>query len=181
MSNGPAHSRAVARFRELPHGFALRSRSAKPCVRRRDATKKPVSAFQVLFWDALARAWRYYDVMIARVYRGTSSFVPPVLTIDGSGRVYQGLVSFGNPVLNIDGDRIYKGRFAIGPPIATLRGNYVYPGAAGNSAPIATVDGETAYKGINAYGMPVATAQGGGKMGAAVAAVYFLLLQDVSA
>jgi hypothetical protein len=180
MSNGPAQSRAVARFRELRHGFALRSRSAKPCVWRRDATKKPVSAFQVLFGDALARAWRYYDVMIARVYRGTSSLVPPVLTIDSAGKVYQGVVSLGRPVLNIDGDRIYQGGFSAGTPLATVRGNYVYPGAVGNSAPFATVDGERAYKGINAYGMPVATAQGGGKMGAAVAAVYFLLLQAVS-
>ena len=114
--------------------------------------------------------------MIARVFRGTSVFVPPVLTIDDSGKVYQGMVSFGKPVLNIQGDCIYQGGYALGTPIATVRGNYVYPGARGQSAPLATVDGDKAYEGNKPTGAPLATIQGGDKMDAAVAAVYFLLL-----
>lgn len=140
------------------------------------AHRQRTSETFTLFRDALTQGWRYYGVMIARIYRGTSSFVPPVLTIDNSGLVFQGTFSYGRPIMNIDGDRIYKGGFPAGTPIATVRGNYVYSGAVANSAPVATVEGNKAFKGNNPNGTPIATALDGGKMSAAAAAVYLLLL-----
>ena len=55
-------------------------------------------------------------------------------------------------------------------------GTTCIPELRGQSAPLATVDGDKAYPGNNPAGAPLATVQGGNKMDAAVAAVYFLLL-----
>jgi hypothetical protein len=46
----------------------------------------------------------------------------------------------------------------------------------GNAAPVATIEGQHVYQGNNPSGPPIATALGGGKMDAAAAAAYFLLL-----
>ena len=114
--------------------------------------------------------------MSARAYRGSSGFGGPILTIDSNGWVYEGTPVFGTPIMKISGEQIYRGSTSWGAPIATVKGEYVYKGTGFLTAPIALVDGGYAYKGSTKIGGPIANISGGGRMSAAAAAVYVLLL-----
>jgi hypothetical protein len=59
---------------------------------------------------------------------------------------------------------------------ATVKGEYVYKGTGFLAAPIALVDGEYVYKGSTKLGGPIANISGGGRMSAAAAAVFLLLM-----
>jgi hypothetical protein len=79
--------------------------------------------------------------------------------------------------MNISGEQIYKGSSSWGAPFATARGEYVYKDTGGLLiAPIATINGEYVYEGSSTFGAPIATVKGGGRMSAAAAAVYLLLM-----
>ena len=117
--------------------------------------------------------------MSTRIYRGSSGWGGPILTIDNNGWVYEGTPVFpltGKPILMIDGERVYRGSTSWGAPIATVKGEYVYQGTGFLSAPIALVDGKYVYKGTTKLGGPIANVSGGGRMSAAAAAVYLFLL-----
>ncbi len=117
--------------------------------------------------------------MSAKVYRGSSGLGGPILTIDSNGWVYEGTPVFpisGAPVMKISCEHIYRGSTSWGAPIATVKGDYVYKGTGFLSAPIALVDGEYVYKGSTKIGGPIANISGGGRMSAAAAAVYLLLM-----
>ncbi len=111
--------------------------------------------------------------------RGTTGFGGPILTIDSNGWVYEGTPVFalsGKPIMKIDGEQIYRGSTSWGAPIATVNGEYVYRGTGFLSAPIALVDGSYVYEGSTKLGGPIANVSGGGRMSAAAAAVYLLIL-----
>ena len=114
--------------------------------------------------------------MSARAYNGSSGWGGPILTIDNNGWVYQGTLVLGKPIMKISGEHIYQGSTSWGSPIATVKGEYVYRGTGFLSAPIALVDGEYVYKGTTKMGGPIANVSGGGRMSAAAAAVYLLLM-----
>ena len=117
--------------------------------------------------------------MSAKVYKGSSGWGGPILTIDNNGWVYEGVPVFpitGTPIMKISGEHVYRGSTSWGAPIATVKGEYVYEGTGFLSAPIALVDGEYVYKGSTKLGGPIANVSGGGRMSAAAAAVYLLLL-----
>ncbi len=117
--------------------------------------------------------------MSAKAYRGSSSWGAPILTIDNNGWVYEGTPIIGvtgSPIMKIDGEYIYRGSTSWGAPLASVKGDYVYKGTGFFAAPIALVDGEYAYKGNNKLGGPIANISGGGRMSAAAAAVYLLLM-----
>ncbi len=113
--------------------------------------------------------------MSARVYRGTWTMTSPVLTIDDDGCVYEGTPIIGAPIMKIAGERVYKGTVTWGSPLATVKGNYVYKGTGFIAAPLARIDGDHVYQGTERFSAPLATVRGGGRMSAAVAAVYLLL------
>lgn len=117
--------------------------------------------------------------MPARAYRGTTSLGGPILTIDNNGWVYEGTPVFpltGKPIMKISGEHIYRGSTSWGAPIATVKGEYVYRGTGFLSAPVALVDGGYVYSGTTKLGGPIANVGGGGRMSAAAAAVYLLLM-----
>jgi len=99
-----------------------------------------------------------------------------MLTIDNDGLVYEGTPVFGVPIMNISGERIYKGSSSWSAPVATVSGE-CYEGVGGLlSAPLAIISGEQAYQGTSTFGAPIATIKSGGRMSAAAAAVYLLLM-----
>jgi len=113
------------------------------------------------------------------MYRGTTSLGGPILTIDNNGWVYEGTPVFpltGKPTMTISGERIYQGSNSWGAPIATVKGEYVYRGTGFLSGAIALIDGDYVYEGTNKLGGPIANVSGGGRMSAAAAAVYLLLM-----
>jgi len=113
--------------------------------------------------------------MSATIFRGSSAFNPPMLTVDDAGWVYEGAPVFGAPIMKIAGDSIYRGSTSWGEPLATVKGRHIYKGTGFLSAPIATVSGEYVYKGASAWLAPIATIRGGGKKAALAAAAYLLL------
>jgi hypothetical protein len=110
--------------------------------------------------------------LAAYVYKGSSVFDGPILTIE-NGLVYEGTPVFGR---KISGEHIFRGSTQWGTPIATVKGEYVYKGTGFMSAPLALIDGDYVYKGSTKLGGPIAKLQGGGKMSAAAAAVFLLLM-----
>ena len=117
--------------------------------------------------------------MSAKAYRGSTGWGGPILTIDSDGWVYEGTSVFpitGTPIMKISGEHIYRGSSSWGAPMATVKGEYVYQGGGFLSAPIALVDGEYVYKGSTKLGGPIANVSGGGRMSAAAAAVFLLLM-----
>ena len=117
--------------------------------------------------------------MSTRVYRGTSGWGAPILTVDDNGWVYEGTPVFpltGKPIMKISGEHIYRGSTSWGAPIATVKGEYVYRGTGFLSAPVALVDGGYVYSGTTKLGGPIANVNCGGRMSAAAAAVYLLIL-----
>ena len=63
-------------------------------------------------------------------------------------------------------------------PVATIEGDEVYEGHKGwGDDPIATIEGDEVYEGHKGWGDdPIATIEEGGRMSAAAAAVYLLLI-----
>jgi hypothetical protein len=114
--------------------------------------------------------------MSIKAYRGSSGWGAPILTIDNNGWVYQGTPVFGKPIMKISGEQIYQGSTSWGSPIATVKGEYVYRGTGCLSAPVALVDGRYVYSGTTKMGGPIANVSSGGRMSAAAAAVYLLLM-----
>jgi hypothetical protein len=112
----------------------------------------------------------------ARAYKGSSGWGGPILSIDNNGWVYQGTPVLGKPIMKISGEHIYQGSTSWGSPIATVKGEYVYRGTGFLSAPIALVDGEYVYKGTTKLRGPIANVSGSGRMSAAAAAVFLLLM-----
>jgi hypothetical protein len=114
--------------------------------------------------------------MSAKIYRGSWTLTSPVLTIDNNGWVYEGTPILGTPIMKISGDSVYKGSTSWGFPLATVKGKYIYKGTGFGTAPIATISGDSVFEGSGTFGAPLATISGGGKMSAAAAAVYLLLM-----
>lgn len=114
------------------------------------------------------------------VYRGRKGWLDePILTIE-KNEVYQGRKGWlDEPILTIEGNEIYQGRKGfLSEPIATVHGDEVYRGRKGLlDEPIATIHGNEVYRGRKGLlDEPIATIEGGGRMSAAAAAVYLLLM-----
>ena len=52
--------------------------------------------------------------MSSYVYRGSSSFGAPILSVDNNGWVYEGTPVFGKPIMKISGERVYRGSNVVG-------------------------------------------------------------------
>ena len=82
-----------------------------------------------------------------------------------------------DPILTFHEDAIYQGRKHWGDPIATVVEDAVYQGRKHWGDPVATIVGNEVYAGKKNWGEdPIATVVDGGRMSAACAAVYLLLM-----
>jgi hypothetical protein len=113
---------------------------------------------------------------VTLVRTGNSVFGDVILNIKDN-MVRQGSSMFGNVVLTIDGEKIYRGSSSMfGDVLAHVDGDRVIQGNNMFGDVIAKIDGNKVVKGNGFFGDVIATVENGGRMSAAAAAVYLLLM-----
>ena len=113
----------------------------------------------------------------ASVYEGPSKSGPIILTVKNN-KVYQGNSTFNKVLATIDEERIYRGTSTfLGEVLAHVDGNKVIKGNFSLFGDVvARIQGNQVIVGDSLYGEVIATVDNGGRMAAAAAAVYLLLM-----
>jgi len=113
----------------------------------------------------------------ATVHEGRTSYGPIILTVKGN-KVYRGNSTFNEVLATIDEQRIYRGNSTLfGEVLAHVDGNQVIKGSNTFFGDvIAHIDDNQVIEGGGMFGDVIATVENGGRMAAAAAAAYLLLM-----